>query len=187
MQPAQRSIIFLTGPSSAGKSTLAAALQRAMDQPFMRLSSDHLAQGLDTRRSEQGPFAYWHSVRPRFFSGFHRSIAAFANAGNDLIVDHLIEFEAWRAELAALLGHHDVFLIGVTCSLGELTRREQARGDRRIGEAHEHVLIDRVGEIAQPDLLLDTTDQTTETLVAQVLSAWAGRSPARAMLRVWKS
>jgi chloramphenicol 3-O phosphotransferase len=116
-------IIFLTGPSSSGKTTLAAGIQKAMPKPFLHFSSDHFTQTLDPRRTTDGPFAYWSSVRPRFFKGLHRSIAAFASAGNDLIVDHLIEFSAWRDELRELLSGLDVFLVGVHCSIEELERR----------------------------------------------------------------
>jgi hypothetical protein len=48
--------------------------------------------------------------------------SALADTGNDLIVEHVIEFPAWRHKLSRLLAHLDVFL------------GERSRGDRRIGE-----------------------------------------------------
>jgi hypothetical protein len=33
------------------------------------------------------------------FAGFHRCPPALADTGDDLIVDHVIEFPAWRDEL----------------------------------------------------------------------------------------
>jgi chloramphenicol 3-O phosphotransferase len=170
-------IIFLTGPSSAGKSTLAAEVQKAMATPFLRFSSDHLAQALDPRRTTDGPFAYWSSVRPRFFTGFHRSIAALAGAGNDLIVDHLIEFSAWRDELRELLSGLDVFLVGVHCSIEELERRERARGDRRIGEAREHVETDKIHNLGGYDLEVDSCSRASVALALDVVAAWELRAP----------
>jgi hypothetical protein len=41
-------------------------------------------------------------MRPRFFAGFHRCLPALADTGNDLIVEHVIEFPAWRDELSRL-------------------------------------------------------------------------------------
>jgi chloramphenicol 3-O-phosphotransferase len=38
------------------------------------------------------------------FAGFHRCLPALAAAGNDLIVDHVIEYRRWRDDLAAA-GH----------------------------------------------------------------------------------
>ena len=81
-------------------------------------------------------------VRPRFFDGFQRCISTLASAGNDLVVDHIIECPAWRAELKALLQAFDVFLVRVHCSPEELDRREQVRGDRWIGEGRSHVVED---------------------------------------------
>ncbi|PZS39442.1 MAG: hypothetical protein DLM62_08290, partial [Pseudonocardiales bacterium] len=54
--------------------------------------------------------------------------------GNDLIVEHIIEFRAWREDLVRLLEGLDVFLVGVHCDLAETGCRERDRGDRRIGE-----------------------------------------------------
>jgi chloramphenicol 3-O-phosphotransferase len=50
------------------------------------------------------------------------------------IIEHIIEFRAWREDLARLLEGHDVFLVGVHCDLAEVDRRGRDRGDRRIGE-----------------------------------------------------
>jgi hypothetical protein len=36
-------------------------------------------------------FAWWQQMRPRFFDGFHRCLPALATAGNDLIVERIIE------------------------------------------------------------------------------------------------
>jgi chloramphenicol 3-O phosphotransferase len=138
--PGQGRIILLNGASSSGKSTLARGLQEALDSPFLHLSSDQLVDAglLPRRRDAEGPFAWWDEIRPRFFAGFHRCLPAFAGAGNDLIVEHIIEFASWRRELVELLAGLDVFLIGVHCDLDELDRRERERGDRRIGEGRTH-------------------------------------------------
>lgn len=104
-------IILLNGASSSGKSSLARALQAAMPEPFLHVSSDQLVGMLPQRTGDGGPFDWWHQVRPRFFAGFHRCLPALAAAGNDLIVEHIIEFRSWRVELAALLAGLDVFLV----------------------------------------------------------------------------
>lgn len=152
-------IILLNGASSAGKSTLSRAIQAALDEPFLHCSSDMLAVGLPERRDLEGPFAWWGNVRRRFFAGFHGCVVALAHAGNDLIVDHVIEFPEWRADLRELLLPFDVFLVGVHCSVGEIERRERERGDRRIGEAREHVEVDRIHEFGPYDFEVDTTDR----------------------------
>jgi hypothetical protein len=61
-------------------------------------------------------------------------LPALAAAGNDLIAGHIIEFRAWREDLARLLEGLGDFLAGVRCDLAEISRRERGRGYRRIGE-----------------------------------------------------
>ncbi|MEU4244310.1 AAA family ATPase [Actinoplanes sp. NPDC026619] len=172
-------IIFLNGASSSGKSTLAARLQIALDEPFLHVSSDQfVAAGmLPERRENNGPFDWWHEVRPRFFAGFHRCLPALAEPGNDLIVEHIIEFRTWRTELAALLEGLDVFLIGVHCALDELDRREHLRGDRRIGEGRAHVEVDSIHTFGPYDLDVDTTAGVDVDLVDSILAAWRQRTP----------
>jgi chloramphenicol 3-O phosphotransferase len=175
-------IIFLNGASSAGKSTIAKALRDSLDEPFLHVSSDQFrpAGRLPPRRDDGGPFDWWHQVRPRFFAGFHRCLPALALAGNDLIVEHIIEFQSWRDELAVLLADLDVFLVGVHCDLDELDRRERARGDRRIGEGRAHVEVDGIHHFGSYDFEVDTTAGVSAELVDAILVAWRRRSPLRA-------
>jgi len=129
-------IILLNGASSSGKSTLARGLQAALDEPFWHFSIDHLlaANVLPKERIDGGEFP-WEGLRAGFFDGFHRCLPSLAAAGNNLIVEHIVETDAWMHRLLRLLGPFDVFFIGVHCPLPELERRELARGNRRIGEA----------------------------------------------------
>jgi chloramphenicol 3-O phosphotransferase len=177
-------IIFLNGASSSGKSTLAKSLQKALEEPFLHVSSDQfVAAGmLPPRRDDGGPFDWWHQVRPRFFAGFHRCLPAFAVTGNDLIVEHVIEFRSWRADLAALLANLDVFLVGVHCAPDELDRRERIRGDRRIGEGRAHVEFDGIHTFGAYDFEIDTTAGVDAEAVASVLSAWRRRTPSAGVL-----
>ncbi len=177
-------VIFLNGASSSGKSTLAKALQRALPVPFLVVSSDQLIDGgmLPERRDPTGPFAWREHVRPRFFAGFHGCLPALAEAGSDLIVEHIIEFPAWRRDLARLLADLDVFLVGVHCDLAEIDRRERERKDRRLGEGRGHVEIDRIHTFGPYDLDVDTTNGIDTPLVDAVLTAWQNRPHRSALL-----
>jgi chloramphenicol 3-O phosphotransferase len=147
------------------------------------VSSDHLVAAglLPQRRDESGPFDWWHQVRPRFFAGFHRCLPALALAGNDLIVDHIIEFASWRRELASLLAGLDAYLIGIHCDLDELDRRERERGDRRKGEGRTHVVIDGIHTFGPYDLEVDTTAGVTTELASSLVQAWRQRTPPAAL------
>lgn len=171
-------IILLHGASSSGKSTLAKAIQLELDEPFLHFGSDLLTVGLPTRRDAEGPFQWGGHLRPRFFDGFQRCIATLASANMDLIVDHVIEFPEWRAELRRLLAPFDVYLVGVHCSLDELDRRERVRGDRWIGEGRSHVVDDGIHRMGPYDHEIDTTGCDPSEMARQVVERWRRRTPS---------
>lgn len=167
-------MILLNGASSSGKSTLARRLQDTLDIPFLLLSGDLLieARSLPGRRDTEGPFAWAGQMRPRFFDGFHRCIPAMAAAGNDLIVEHVVEFTGWRAQLDDLLSDFDVFWVAVHCDLAEIDRREAARGDRTPGEGRAHIEQNHIHEHGPYNLHVDTTAGVTDALVKTVIDGW---------------
>ena len=136
-------IILVNGASSCGKTTLSRALQDALEEPFWHYSIDHIRDAgvLPSARIGTGEFP-WQTMRTAFFDGLHGCLPVLAEAGNNLIVDHIIDTKAWLDRLVVLLGHLDVFFVGVHCPLAELERREQARGDRPHGDArNDHGIV----------------------------------------------
>jgi len=176
-------IILLNGASSAGKSSLAQALQRQLPEPFWHWSIDHLmaARVLPHERIDSGEFA-WAAMRPAFFDGFHRSIPALTAAGNDLIVEHIVETCEWMQCLLALLAPFDVFFVGVRCPLHELERRERERGDRRPGSAREDDATTHA--FGAYDFEVDTTSAPADALASEVLRAWNARRHPGAFARL---
>lgn len=175
-------IILLNGASSSGKSSLARALQGRIETPFWHISIDHLrdSEVLPTARIRSGEFD-WRSMREAFFLGFERSLLAYVEAGNDLIVEHIMESEDWLLRLADTLSGQDVFFVGVHCALDELERRELARGDRPVGDArrdfhriHAYCLYD-----LDVDGMLDAQDNAD-----LVIGAWRSRSRPLAFERL---
>ncbi|MGW4028395.1 chloramphenicol phosphotransferase CPT family protein [Streptomyces sp. NPDC004838] len=145
-------IIFLNGTSSSGKSSIARELLNVLDDGvFFHMAVD----GFNAMRTKRnlGPEDLDTALR-RTRMGFHRSIAAMAEVGNDIVVDHVLS-EPWRLlDCLSVLRPEDVLFVGVHCPLDELTRREQARGDRPPGlAAHQYEMVHRHGEY---DLECDT-------------------------------
>lgn len=175
-------IVLLNGASSAGKSTLARAFQATIEIPFWHYSIDHLlaAKILPSERIQSGEFL-WSNLRSAFFSGFHNSIPALASAGNNLIVEHIVETEEWMERLLRLLLPFDVFFVGVHCSLNELERREVARGDRRIGDARNDYFITHT--FGTYDLEIDST-APLEQNVALLIKAWSERTQPSAFTQM---
>ena len=175
-------IILLNGPSSVGKSTLARALQATLAEPFWHVSIDHLlaANVLPRARIDSGEFP-WTTLRASFFEGFHRSIPAFAEAGNDLIVEHIVESEEWMKRLLFLLAPLDVFFVGLHCSLAELEQRERERGDRRIGDARADFGVTHT--FGDYDFEVNTSDPVERNATA-VIAAWRARTRPSAFERI---
>lgn len=165
------SIILLNGASSAGKSTIATALQVAADRPILRLSLDLFFFGSVLPPMHDRGFA-WGPMKRRVLAGYFPSLAAFAHAGNDLVVDHIFESQSDFDDLMAALEGLDVFLVGVHCPIEELERRERERGDRRIGDARMDIAS--VHSFCRYDLEVDSTHSPDEN-AQLILQAWAAR------------
>lgn len=162
-------IILLNGTSSSGKTTLAKALRGALSEPFCYYASDQLADaGFRTVK----PHARRGGERNRFFDGFHRSIQAFAEAGNDLLVEHIVEEKSWEQDLRRLLANFDVFWVGVHASLDLLERRERDRGDRTIGEARFHL---KTHDHCRYDIEVNSGDPV-EQVTSNIADAWRIRA-----------
>lgn len=161
-------IIFLHGASSSGKSTLARALQHTIEKPFWHISIDHLRDAgvLPSERFRTGEFV-WRDAKQAFFDGFHASLRAYADAGNNLILEHILDDERWLGALQDLLSGHDVFFAALHCPLDKLIEREKKRGDRPIGSAQKDFETIHLGKIYDLELYeRDGVDQNKDRLLA---------------------
>ncbi len=164
-------IIFLNGTSSAGKTTIARALQDTLETAYMRASLDDFfnlyPEKLLQPKNEEEAQVFMRLI-PQVVSGFHRSIAAFASTGNNVIVDHVLEEEVWLKECVAAWEDYDVLFVGVKCPLDVAEQREKDRGDRSIGLARYQ--FERVHRHNLYDLELDTSALTVEECVAKIMT-----------------
>lgn len=167
-------IIFLHGASSSGKSTLARALQSALPLPFWHISIDHLRDSgvLPLARYKSGEFD-WSEGKERFFNGYHASLAAYAQAGNHLILEHILDREGWFEGLVQRFAPFRVFFIGLHCPADELVARERARGDRPIGSALQD--FHNIHSGLSYDLELNSLDGV-EKNVQRILDTWQGQT-----------
>ena len=131
-------------------------------------------------RIKSGEFE-WKTLRAEFFDGFHHSLVAFVAAGNNLIVEHIVETEEWMSLLVKLLAPYDVYFVGIHCPLDELDRREAFRGDRPPGGARKD--FDTIHLHAEYDLELDSTVHSEEC-VNLLLASWDERTSPSAFNRM---
>jgi len=140
-------IIFLNGCTSAGKTTLARALQARLPGLWLRTGIDDGIALLGARYRDH-PEGYWFEndadglLQLRFgpaglaaLAAYRRGAAAIATSGVDLIIDEVLLSAYFLRDWQALLSGIPTLMVGVYCDLAELERREIARGDRHIGQA----------------------------------------------------
>ena len=153
---AKARIVLLNGAGSAGKGSIAKALQTITTEPFLHIEMDAFLEMLpeasfghpdgiafETVLEDGKPSVVIRTgpVAERAFRGMRHAIAAMAAQGNNLIVDDVLLGDE-KAEYAQLLSPFDVMMVGVFASLDVLEARERQRGDRMIGLArwqHERV------------------------------------------------
>ena len=145
-------------------------LQAEIEKPFWHVSIDHLRDSgiVPMDRFRRQDFS-WSEARSAFFEGFHASLSAYTDAGNNLILEHILDREEWLDMLVKRFAKHDVFFVGVHCPLDVLIEREAVRGDRPLGSAKQDYEIIHLGKIY--DLELDST-QRPEANLAELLTAW---------------
>ncbi len=165
-------VIVLNGPSSSGKSTLCKAVQAVLPRPFLFFSFDMFLFGDMLSRTSDGAVREWSEIRPRVEEGFRRSIRSLADAGNDVLVELIVEDQSWLEKLEEALLGLDVFWVGLHAPVQELERRERKRGGRAIGDARRDAEI--VHSFRAYDLDLDTTEGV-DANVAALVDAWTGR------------
>jgi chloramphenicol 3-O phosphotransferase len=161
-------VILLTGTSSAGKTSIGWALQGVLPDPWFLVPVD-LISGMRTHPLVPAPDAIeTEQVLLRTRRGYHRVIAALASEGNDVIMDYPLSEPCRVDDLIVVLDGYDVMVVQVQCSLEELARREQCRGDRPIGLAASQASGYMIEDY---DLAVDTTDTNAETCAFMIANA----------------
>lgn len=184
-------VVILNGTGSAGKTTLARALQDRAEAPLVHLGIDafvhglppryrggsHASEGLSFRFDSDGKIAALDAgpVMHGLIRGMHRAVAAMASAGTSLVVDHVMWEDAWYRDCALVLP--SALFVGVHCSREVLTERTRARGDRPPG--HELFAFDTVHAGRVYDVEVDTSDGDVTRCVDAILER-LGSGPPRA-------
>ena len=145
--------LILHGPSSAGKSSLAKALQQLWPAPMLHVDLDAfelMAEGTTLTTVNERREAF--RVHCANLQATLRNIAA---TNFSLVLDFVLRDAAQFAKCLDALSARSVHLIGVRCDLEALEAREVKRGDRDIGLARAQ--FDHPEFARSYDLVVDTT------------------------------
>ena len=179
-------VVILNGTSSAGKSTIISMFieqRAATGEWWLPVAIDDFQMKIVAEWGTEGPFGE-DGVRfvrepsgirvhvgrrgRRLHAAYHRTVAACAREGFDVIVDDVcLDEEAvadWREALAGL----DVTWVALRCDPDVAEARERERGDRAPGLARGLSAV--VHRHASYDLELDSTNITAAELVSRLVS-----------------
>ena len=184
-------VIILNGPSAVGKSTAIKAFQGLRPDVWLGIGIDNffvgvlpsefylkdtpefdkIMRGVATEDAEGKLFTL--QVREngqKVIAGMHEAIAAYARAGNNVIVDYIMYCPEWRSALLNALKGIPVTTVGVTASLKTIQQRESSR--KTSPEGHARSIYESVHVGWAYDLYIDTDNKTPQEvagLINQVL------------------
>jgi len=191
------SVIILNGPSAVGKSSIMKAFQAKQQSPWLGIGIDNFFVGLIPPKFylEDKPehHVIMHGVATedahgklftlhvgpegnKIIKGMHQAIAAYARAGNNVIVDYIMYEPAWLADLQKALKGINVITVGVTASLTTIEQREKTRATSPQG--HARSLYENVHHGWNYDLKIDT-DNITPDQIADLIIEHIGKNKGK--------
>lgn len=156
MKKESAQIIYLNGPSSSGKTTLAKALQHRFEEPFLHVGIDKIIGCMPEKVNDwtggEAPIGYsWKKSEDEFGNPiqelqigsyakkigktFQEVILALAKMGHHIIIDDVSFGKQQLDEWKEILKDFRVLWVGVNAPLAVLEQREKERGNRIQGSA----------------------------------------------------
>lgn len=180
-------IIYLNGPSSSGKTTLAKALQKEFDSPFIHIGIDRvigmMPEKLNNWEGQPAPLGFsWkesidktgHLVYEIQSGPFARKmvqtlieiVLTMARMDHYIIIDDVsfgkCQVDVWKDALK----DYKVIWIGLNAPLDILEAREKERGNRMQGSARAQYF--QVHKDANYDQEFDTSKNSLEMIVSTI-------------------
>lgn len=187
-------IIILNGPSASGKSSIQEAFIRKMESPWIKIGIDNffvgvlstyyiygeykptnpmykIMEGIPSEDENKNPI-FTLKVGPagqKIIDGMNHAIKAYADAGNDIIIDYIAYEPQWLENLVALLKGHNIVVVGVSLPLEILEQREATRATSPKGHARSHYNTVHNHNVRY-DLKIDTSTVTAEEAAESIKS-----------------
>jgi len=180
-------ILYLNGPSSSGKTTLAKALQESLKEPYLHIGIDTiielmpdklnnwtgevLTEGFSWQRTKDptGHPIYQIHTGPfgkRISQTFKDMVCLLASQKYNLIIDD-VSFGATQVnQWKQALRKYKVFYIGIMAPLPILETREKLRKDRLLGGAKGQYF--QVHQNVTYDLEIDTHVHSLQEALDQI-------------------
>ena len=185
-------VIFLNGTSSAGKTTLAQALQEQFEEPWQHMALDQYRDGLPARYRglnspdgtsgqrglnvvtvQPGDGEAFTQVRfgedgRKMLRGMRRGIAAMATAGMNVLIDDIILEPEFLQDYLSVMNGIRLYFVGVHCPPEVIATREAARPGRFPGTAVGHFGVCHAHR--HYDVEIDTSAESPESCADRVIA-----------------
>jgi chloramphenicol 3-O phosphotransferase len=168
-------VVALNGTTSAGKTTLATALQHRLPDvwfvwgvdTFLSTTSIKLYRSDGIVLADDGSITLGPEF-DRLYAAFRGAVRAFVDGGANVILDEvLLGGGASRQPWDEVFADIDVRWVRVECDPDATEAREAARGDRVVGQARWQA--ERVHVGMTYDAVVDTTSHTPEQAADEVV------------------
>ncbi|UYO06368.1 chloramphenicol phosphotransferase CPT family protein [Paenibacillus sp. PSB04] len=171
-------IVLLNGTSSAGKTSISMELTNQKEILFHHLSIDDFYHNYNDFINNKFPDlkpvrklddeGIGQIIFDPIISMYYATIKLFSEMGLNVIVDTVIENDKWFNDYLDALFDYPTLFVGVICSKEELARREQIRGDRKIGLAASQ--FDKVYSFNEYDLEVNTEELSPTECAEKILN-----------------
>lgn len=180
-------IIYINGPSSSGKTTLAQLLQQELDPPFLHIGIDRVIGMMPNKLNDweggSAPLGFsWknstdetgHPVHEIQLGPFARKMSdtlkeiviTLAKLDHYIIIDDVAFGKQDVDKWGSALKDYNVLWIGIHTPLPVLEEREKQRGNRMIGSARAQYYQVHKGVVY--DLEFDTNKDSSEKIVQAI-------------------
>ncbi|WP_019639824.1 chloramphenicol phosphotransferase CPT family protein [Paenibacillus fonticola] len=171
-------IVLMNGTSSSGKTSISMEMINQKEVFFHHLSIDDFFHNFNefidnkfpdikpTREVDDQVVA--QIIFDPINSMYYSTIKLFSEMGLNVIVDTVIDNDKRFNECLDIFFDHPTLFVGVICSKEELIRREQIRGDRRIGLASSQ--FEKVYSFNEYDLEVNTEELNPTECAEKILN-----------------
>ena len=181
-EKAPGALILLTGPSSAGKTTLAAAIEAEMRKRGRTCFRFSLDAFLAAYPHEGAPFT---SVAGAERSGipaaamWHAALREAVLRGGVCVADHVLcGSDAWQADFTEAVRGLRVLPVRTLCSEDILRKRENGRTDRPSDWEHARAQARAPFTPLPGEITVNTGEGKPEDIAGRVADIFCGRFPA---------
>lgn len=165
-------LIILDGPSCAGKTQLAQALQQQLlPQVWLNFSIDTVLYTLpETILQACNQDNHWEDIDiEAIMGGTLACVQSLLDTGNQVVFDIVITTPCRGQEIKSLFAKYEPFVVGLSAQWDCLVQRMQARGDRSLAEVQYG--YKNAPQHLDYDLLLDSSQHSSDQLARTVMEA----------------